>query len=139
MPLDVFQLRETVVNEYQDYVRSFVRVLDDRIDEYVNSRLEQGELWPEAVLQLNPAFEMDQTLRELAQAGILAPDTARFFGPDLKLYRHQRDAIDLALRDESYVVTTGSGSGKSLTYLVVSHVRNRRDRAGEVWIGRPGC
>ena len=54
MPLDVFQLRETVVNEYQDYVRSFVRVLDDRIDEYVKTRLEQGELWPEAVLQLNP-------------------------------------------------------------------------------------
>ena len=81
MSLDVFQLRETVVNEYQDYVRSFVRVLDDRIDKYVNSRLDQGELWPEAVLQLNPAFEMDQTLGELAQAGILAPDTARFFGP----------------------------------------------------------
>ena len=118
MPLDVFQLRETVVNEYQDYVRSFVRVLDNRIDEYVNSRLEQGELWPEAVLQLNPAFEMDQTLGELAEAGILASDTARFFRPGLKLYRHQRESIDLALRGESYVVTTGTGSGKSLTYLV---------------------
>ena len=131
MPLDVFQLRETVVNEYQDYVRSFVRVLDDRIDEYVNSRLEQGELWPEAVLQLNPAFEMDQTLGELAEAGILSPDTARFFGPDLKLYRHQRDAIDLAMRGESYVVTTGTGSGKSLTYLVPIYdaiVRNNPER-----------
>ena len=97
MPLDVFQFRATVVKEYKDYVRSFVRVLDDRIDEFVNSRLEQGELWPEAVLQLNPAFEMNQTLGELAQVGILAPETARFFGPDRKLYRHQRDAIDFGL------------------------------------------
>ena len=36
MPLDVFRLRESVVHEYQEYVRSFVRVLDPRIDDYVN-------------------------------------------------------------------------------------------------------
>ena len=131
MPLDVFQLRETVVDEYRDYVSSFVRVLDNRIDEYVNNRLEQGELWPEAVLQLNPAFEMDVTLGNLAAAGTLAPETARFFGEQLRLYRHQRDAVDLALRGESYVVTTGTGSGKSLTYLVPIYdaiVRNNPER-----------
>ena len=74
---------------------------------------------------------MDQTLGELAEAGIISPDTARFFGPDLKLYRHQRDAIDLAMRGESYVVTTGTGSGKSLTYLVPIYdaiVRNNPER-----------
>ena len=61
---------------------------------------------------------MDATLGELAAAGTLAPETARFFGEHLRLYRHQRDAIDIALRGESYAVTTGTGSGKSLTYLV---------------------
>ena len=34
MTLDVFRLRESVVSEYRDYVQSFVRVLDDRIDEF---------------------------------------------------------------------------------------------------------
>lgn len=118
MPLDVFQLRESVVSEYRDYVQSFVRVLDDRIHNFVSCRLDEGELWPGAVLQLNPAFEMDQTLGELAANGVIRPETARFFGDDLKLFRHQREAIDIALRGESYVVTTGTGSGKSLTYLV---------------------
>ena len=118
MPLDVFKLRESVVDEYRDYVSSFIRVLDDRINQYVNNRLGQGELWPEAVLQLNPAFEMDQTLGEMAANGIIMPETARFFGKELQLYRHQRQAIDIGQRGESFVVTTGTGSGKSLTYLV---------------------
>ena len=118
MPLDVFELREQVVEEYQQYVRSFVRVLDNRISDYIDGQLEEGALWPDAVLQLNPAFEMDRTLGELAGEGVLEPGTARFFGGDLRLFRHQRQAIDIALRGEPYVVTTGTGSGKSLTYLV---------------------
>ena len=131
MTLDVFQLRERVVDEYREYVRSFVNVFDTRIKEFVQRRLKEGELWPDAVLQLNPAFEMDQTLGEMAAASYLMPGTARFFGTDSRLYRHQREAIDIAQRGESYVVTTGTGSGKSLTYLVPiydSILRNAPER-----------
>ena len=131
MALDVFQLRDRVVEEYRDYVQSFVRVLDDRIDDFISSRLNEGELWPAAELQLNPAFEMDRTLGELATQGIIKPETARFFGEELRLFQHQREAIDIALRGESYVVTTGTGSGKSLTYLVPvfdAIIRNQPDR-----------
>ena len=131
MALDVFQLRDRVVAEYRDYVQSFVRVLDDRIDDFISSRLNEGELWPAAELQLNPAFEMDRTLRELAAQGVIKAETARFFGEELRLFQHQREAIDIALRGESYVVTTGTGSGKSLTYLVPvfdAIIRNQPDR-----------
>ena len=107
-----------MVSEYRDYVQSFVQVLDGRIDAYVSRMLAEGALWPDAVLQLNPAFEMDHTLAQLSGNGIIMPETARFFGDDLRLFRHQREAIDIALRGESYVVTMGTGSGKSLTYLV---------------------
>ena len=116
--MDVFKLRDTVVDEYRQYVESFVRVLDPHINEHVHTRLEDGELWPEAVLQLNPAYEMDKTLGELAEAGSITRETARFFGDDIRLYRHQREALDIAQRGEPYIVTTGTGSGKSLTYLV---------------------
>ena len=118
MTLDVFRLKDSVVSEYRDYLQSFVQVLDPRVDKYVAEMLDQGTLWPDAVLQLNPAFEMDQTLGELAQQGLLTADTARFFGPELRLYRHQREALDLGLQEASYVVTTSTGSGKSLTYLL---------------------
>ena len=131
MTLDVFRLRESVVSEYRDYVQSFVQVLDPRIDGYVKRMLAQGTLWPDTVLQLNPAFEMDQTLGQLAASGDLMPETARFFGEHVNLYKHQREAIDLGRRDEPYVVTTGTGSGKSLTYLVPIYdaiIRNAPER-----------
>ncbi|MGI8826222.1 MAG: DEAD/DEAH box helicase [Chloroflexota bacterium] len=70
------------------------------------------------MLQLNPAYEAAATLGELAQNGTITPDTARFFGADLRLYRHQADALSIAQRGEPYIVTTGTGSGKSLTYLI---------------------
>jgi ATP-dependent helicase YprA (DUF1998 family) len=85
---------------------------------FVRDRLKAGELWPDAVLQLNPAFEPAPTLRELQASGRVSPGTARFFGSSLRLHKHQADALEVAQRGEPYIVSTGTGSGKSLTYLL---------------------
>src|SRR5689334_14950040 len=124
MAFDVFGLRDHVVREYREYVDSFVHIRDQRIERFVEEMLAQGELWPDAVLQLNPAYEGAGTLADLAGKGAIGKETARFFGPDIRLYRHQAEAIATASRKEHYIVTTGTGSGKSLTYLVpiVDHV-----------------
>lgn len=118
MAFDVFALRDRVVQEYHDYFESFVNVRDEEIHRFVRARLHDGELWPDAVLQLNPAYEPGPTLGELAEQGAITHETARFFGPRLRLYRHQLEALEIALRGEPYVVSTGTGSGKSLTYLI---------------------
>ncbi len=118
MPLDVFGLREQVVGEYRDYVTSFINIFDDRIDSFVKQELESGRLWPEAVLELNPAFQTGPDLASLARNGVILADTARFFGESLRLYTHQDEALRLAKARKHYLVSTGTGSGKSLTYLL---------------------
>jgi hypothetical protein len=40
------------------------------------------------------------------------------FGEPITLYRHQAEAIRAARGGANYVLTTGTGSGKSLSYLV---------------------
>ena len=126
--MDVFNLRETVVDEYKNYVESFVRIHDGRVDNFVRERLGEGQLWPEAMLQLNPAFVADRTLRQLASAGTIRFETARFFGEDIELYRHQAEALTAAQRGDNYVVSTGTGSGKSLTYLIPIYDAIMRDQ-----------
>jgi hypothetical protein len=120
--VDVFALRDEVVSDYRRYIESFLRIRDERIADFVAQRFDAGDLWPEPILQLNPAYEPGPMLPDLASAGELDPFTARFFrrrdGQPLRLYRHQYEALQVAKRRESYLVTTGTGSGKTLTYLI---------------------
>ena len=59
---------------------------------------------------------------ELAAQSVLHETTARIFrtpeGTPFHLYQHQIEALDKARGGESYVVTSGTGSGKSLTYFL---------------------
>lgn len=120
--MDVFALRDRVVDDYRRYIESFVRIRDKRVDQFVREEFTSGKLWPDPILQLNPAYEPGPTLDELAASGVIEPGTARFFrkpdGGPIRLYRHQHEAIEIGRRWEPFVVTTGTGSGKSLTYLV---------------------
>jgi len=118
MPFDVFALRDQVVSEYQSYVTSFINILDQRVAGFVTGELDQGRLWPEAVLQLNPAFERMSDLKSLVREGVILPESARFFGESLTLYRHQEEALRIARQRQHYIVSTGTGSGKSITYLL---------------------
>lgn len=130
--MDVFGLRQGVTNDYAAYVRSFIRIADDRISQRVNADLDAGVLWPDPLVQLNPSFEPGKTIEQLVAEGVLHPECARAFrlfkGTNeeraLRLHRHQEDAIRRARTGANYVLTTGTGSGKSLAYIVpiVDHV-----------------
>lgn len=50
----------------------------------------------------------------------------------LRLYQHQAETIEIAKSRQSYVVTTGTVSGKSMTYMIpiVDHIlRNQPEKA----------
>src|ERR1700686_3920465 len=135
--MDVFALRDKVVSDYRRYIESFVRIRDTKVEDFVRKEFESGVLWPDPILQLNPAYELGPTLDQLVSKGTLKSETARFFrkfdGTALRLYRHQEEAIEVASKGEPYVVTTGTGSGKSLTYLIPiydSIVRNQPEKKG---------
>ncbi len=64
--MDVFQLRQTLISKYQDYVRSFILIRNKRVRELVDAELKEGLLWPRPLVQLNPFFERGKTIEELA-------------------------------------------------------------------------
>jgi len=137
--MSIFKLQQSIIDLYAKYVQSFFSFADKRIQEFVDECLMQKKfLWPDALLQLNPSYEMDETIEELVAKEILHPLCRDIFvdrGESIRLYHHQRKAIDLGLGEKSFVITSGTGSGKSLTYFIPIFNRVLKDSSQEekVW------
>jgi len=141
--MNVFELRDHLIDDYRRYVTSFLAIRDPRIRERVENSLTEGRLWPEPRVGLNPAFESGGWVDDLVDEGLLHEACRTIFRVStradagdtktgrMRLYRHQVDAIREARAGRNYVLTTGTGSGKSLAYMVpiVDHVlRNGKGR-----------
>lgn len=121
--MSIFDLHTAVLGDYSDFVRSFFAIADPRAREFIDHTLEtERHLWPDFLLQVSPSYARAATVDDLAAQGMVHAETARIFrtskGEALNLFQHQTDAFSFAGRKESFVVTSGTGSGKSLTYFL---------------------
>jgi DEAD/DEAH box helicase len=119
--VNVFDLDASLIRDYQRFSRSFAEIRADDISRQVDDLYATGRFWPEPLISVNPHYERDASVADLVNEGLLHPSTAQIFRVDsqpIVLYRHQAQAISKANRGRSFVVTTGTGSGKSLCFFV---------------------
>ena len=125
--MDVFEFRKRLIGDYRDFTRSFIHPSAPDIRTFLDQEYSGGRYWPSPLIQINPSYVTEGTVKSLAEEGVLHPLTAEIFrfgksqksaGASARLYKHQRQAIDRCLRGEPYVLTTGTGSGKSLAYFI---------------------
>lgn len=148
--MDVFSLHDQLIKEYRAFTEGGVVIRDDRIAEHLREDLDGKAQWPDPWLSLNPFFASGGTVSELVTEGLLHAEAAHIFkagkkegsadlrGKPLTFHRHQREAVEAARTGESYVLTTGTGSGKSLAYIVPIVDRVLREREREKAEGRTG-
>ena len=138
--MDAFGVLREVLGDYESFVSGFLDIRDDRVRQKVEREIEEGLLWPEPWLALNPAFESGGTVTELVDRGVLHSAARAIFrvrteddpfGREITFHRHQADAFEVANRGESYVLTTGTGSGKSMAYIVPIVDRVLREGSGK--------
>jgi superfamily II DNA/RNA helicase len=114
--MNIFKVHSGIIDEYKSYIRSFINIKNQTIKEKVEQDLASGKLWPEPLIQFNPSFKPGDSVAELVSKEVLHDDMNAVFAGFL-LYEHQVQAVTLGSKNENFIVTSGTGSGKSLTYI----------------------
>lgn len=119
--IDVFSLRDSVVGDYRQFATSFTTIHAADIRQQVEAIYAEGRFWPDPLIQINPSYKPGTSLSALIADGALharVPEIFQLHGQPIRLHKHQEQAVALAADGESFVVTTGTGSGKSLCFFI---------------------
>jgi Lhr-like helicase len=135
--MDIFQLDRSLTERYAHFARSFAEIRAPEIRAQVEEIYDGKRYWPEPLITINPRYEAAKNISDLANEGVLDPALKDIFASGqertpLTLHKHQQRSITKAQSGEDYIVTTGTGSGKSLCFflpIIDSIIKARR--AGE--------
>ncbi len=145
--MQAFEVRDAVVADYRAFTEGPVDPRAEDIRDLLDGQRQAGDQWPNPWISLNPSFAPGGSISALVDEGLLHPQCREIFrvkshlhdqGEDeLHLHRHQADAIRAARSGGSYVLTTGTGSGKSLAYIIpiVDSILGRRESSSPTAVG----
>jgi superfamily II DNA/RNA helicase/very-short-patch-repair endonuclease len=133
---NIFDLHKDILGDYKLYIDSFINIADEKILATVRKDFDSGNLYPEPLVQFNPSFESGGSVEDLVNDGVLVKEFNNIFydgeNNSWSIYKHQTDAIVKGNEGKGFVVTSGTGSGKSLTYIstIFNHLFKKPNKPG---------
>jgi superfamily II DNA/RNA helicase/very-short-patch-repair endonuclease len=133
---NIFDLHKDILTDYKLYIDSFINIADKKILETVRKDFDSGTLYPEPLIQFNPSFESGGKVEDLVNEGVLVKDFNNIFydntNSSWSIYKHQKEAIIKGNEGKGFIVTSGTGSGKSLTYIstIFNHLFKNPNKPG---------
>lgn len=121
--LDPIDVSAMISDGYRRYLRSLLPLRDPALAGALAERIAHSPLLSKGpLLEATPAHQTGRTPRELIEEGVLSPGFTSPTGPavhlDRPLYTHQEEAIRKARQGRNLVVATGTGSGKTESFLL---------------------
>ncbi|RWJ21152.1 MAG: DEAD/DEAH box helicase [Mesorhizobium sp.] len=119
--MKAFEFDHDLIDTYARFSRSFSTIRAEDLRREVEAEYEAGRFWPDSLLSLNPRYKQGPTVDDLVASGDLDEATGRIFrfgSTPIRLHRHQAQSIAKVRMGQSFVVTTGTGSGKSLCFFI---------------------
>lgn len=121
MSINIPQAVHDLIGEYRRFLKTSYRFLDDHLRRQFEDHLARTDVIVKGpYVTLAREFTLGRTLRELVADNMLESDTvkARWAFGDGHLYLHQEQALSIGREGHSFVVTTGTGSGKTEAFLL---------------------
>lgn len=107
---------------YRRYLGSLLPVRDARIRTNLVNAIDDSEFTKGPFLEATPPYEAGASIRDLVGDGVLDRSILALDGPELPadrpLYAHQEAALKKARQGRNLIVATGTGSGKTESFLV---------------------
>ncbi len=121
--IDPILASSQIDSEYRRYLRSLVSAKDRALAEELDREIaDTSTLSKGPYLEASPAYTKGASLRDLIGEGVLPQTFDRFDSPalplDRPLYAHQELATRKARLGRNIVVSTGTGSGKTESFLI---------------------
>ncbi|MEV4802319.1 DEAD/DEAH box helicase [Nonomuraea sp. NPDC049421] len=121
--MDPLKTSALITNTYRRYLRSILPVRDTKIAQALATEITSSPtLTKGPLLEATPPYQPGATLQQLIEENVLSPAFEKLGGPalplDRPLYLHQEQAIRKATSGRNLVVATGTGSGKTESFLL---------------------
>lgn len=143
---DPIKASKDIKESYIDYITTTFDMADSQYKkEFLEELRKEGMIAKGPFLDIGGSFEVGHTLQELINNGSASPlfeklepvaEKDRELKLNRPLYRHQETSLIRASAGENLVVTTGTGSGKTESFLipVINHLL-REEESGTLGAG----
>jgi hypothetical protein len=114
-------LAREIQDRYHGYLKTSFYFRDPELRRSFETELERGRLVNGPFLESTPVYARETTTRDLVREILTAevePGFVKSLDPDRMLYIHQERAIRRLVDGRNVVVATGTGSGKTESYLI---------------------
>lgn len=120
--LDPLETAKQIEGSYKRYLKTLLAPRDERLATAFDAEIDASTLLTKGpILEMTPPYETGATCRDLIVEGVLDKDFDRIgssFPLDQSLYVHQETAIRKFIAGRNLVVSTGTGSGKTESFLI---------------------
>lgn len=118
-----------IEKEFRKYVRSTFQIEDEDYLKCFREELKKSEICKGPFISSEYPFEKGHSIRELVEQGKVSKEFLKLskINFDQTLYNHQEKALEVVGKGHNAVITTGTGSGKteSFLYPILNHIMKK--------------
>lgn len=113
------EMSKYIEERYKEYLKSSFKFDTKKLQNLFEEQLEKEDLFKGPYVDLNLPFKRGKNINQLIEEGIVSNEFKKLGDIDFErpLYAHQEEAINNIKNGNGAIITTGTGSGKTESFL----------------------